>query len=151
MNFYSDNIIKNIIDQEPLENIIEALETFKLQCKYVLTKYTANTIHYQYVDYILEDPRTIIVFHCLDATMFDIYNCPSILVYRRVRFGDELRYYVLLTCTKRSFRGQGYCSRLLDGFKEEVKREESKKTSHTITTKKIVLNAIEDAVLFYES
>ena len=55
-------------------------------------------------------------------------------------------YYILFTCTKRSFRGQGYASRLLDELKQRIKEE----NNNTVVPVKIILSSIEDAVTFYE-
>jgi len=145
MNFYSDKIINNIIDNYPIDEIIEEIETFKLQIKYILTKYSIRTIHHNYTKWILTDPKVITAFYCLD-TEFCIYNCPSALVYRKIKINDdEIRYYILFTCTKRSFRGQGYASKLLDNLQERIKEENRDKTI------KLILSSVEDAVLFYEN
>ena len=144
MNFYSDKIINDIIDNQPLESIIDQIDTFKLQCKYVLTKYSIHTIYHKYTDWLLNDPNVVIAFYCLDQT-FCIYNCPSILVYRKVSYKDEIRYYILFTCTKRSFRGQEYATKLLDEFQKKIKCD----NSHTKPVK-IILSSVEDAVVFYE-
>jgi GNAT superfamily N-acetyltransferase len=141
MNFYSDQIINNIVDNHPIEKILDEIDTFKLQCKYVLTKYSAYTIYHKYIDWLLNDPKPIIAFYCLDQE-FDIYNCPSMLVYRKVSTLTENRYYILLTCTKRNFRGQGYATKLLDEFKKRI-------ACSQIPTK-IILSSVEDAVVFYE-
>jgi ribosomal protein S18 acetylase RimI-like enzyme len=80
-------------------------------------------------------------------SIFDIENCPSMLIYRRFRFENETRYYILFTCTKRAFRGQGYGSILLDNLQKRI-REENSATDHV---NKIILSSVENAVLFYEA
>jgi ribosomal protein S18 acetylase RimI-like enzyme len=142
MNFYSDELINKIIDKEELDKIIDEIDIFKLQCKYVLTKYSIHTIYHKYTDWVLNDSKAIIAFYCLDNE-FCIYNCPSMLVYRKVKYEDEIRYYVLLTCTKRSFRGQGYGTILLDEFQKRIRKETNKA--------KIILSSVEEAVIFYEN
>lgn len=146
MNFYSNEIENQIIDNEPIEDILESIDTFKLQCKYVIMKHSARVIHYKYTNWLLNDPNVVIVFYCLDNE-FCIYNCPSILIYRRVKYGDDIRYYVLFTCTVKKFRGQGYASKLLDELKIKIKNENAGKTDKV----KIVLSSLEEAVLFYEA
>lgn len=147
MNFYSDKITNDIIDNERLEDILESMETFELQCRYFLTKYSFRTIHHKYTDWILKDPNVIIAFYCMD-NIFDIENCPSMLVYRRYRTSEDIRYYILFTCTKRTFRGQGYGSILLDNLKKRIQEENCADSSRPI---KIILSSVEDAVLFYEA
>ena len=58
-----------------------------------------------------------------------------------------IQYYILLTCTKRIFRNQGYASKLLNGFIERIKQENQNNKNKLI---KIILSSIENAVLFYE-
>jgi len=142
MNFYSDQIINDIIDTEPLENIIDSIESFTAHYKYTIVKYSINNISHKYTTFLLKDSKTIIAFHCMDNE-FSIANCPSILIYRKYKKDDEIRYYILLACTKRNFRGQGYASRLIDGLVERVKSENDKPV-------KIILSSLENAVLFYE-
>jgi ribosomal protein S18 acetylase RimI-like enzyme len=77
-------------------------------------------------------------------------NCPTILIYRKHRVGDEIIYYVLFTCTKRSFRGQGYGSKVLDGLVERAKEENKSLENESKRKVKIVLSSLETAVLFYE-
>ena len=161
MNFYSDQIVNSIIDQEPLEEIVDKIDVFWLQTKYIMTRYSMNSIYHRYVDGILEDPKIVVVYHCLDQNNFDVYNCPSVLVYRKVR--DSRRaagaseasvrsrrdvgfiYYILFTCTKKAFRGQGYGSRLLDGLQDRIRKENMNNIPQ-----KIVCSSVEDAVTFYE-
>ena len=111
-------------------------------------------IYYKYTDYILNDPRCIIAFYCIDQE-FCIYNCPSILVYRKQRYdnvtsGLEIRYYVLFTCTSYKFRGQGYGSKLLDEFQKRIREECAADIENHIDVK-IILSSIEESVLFYEA
>jgi len=146
MNFYSDKIINNIVDTEPLETIADSVDTFKLQCRYFLTKYSHRTINHGYTNWILNDPNIVVAFYCMD-TEFDIANCPSMLVYRKVIIDNEVRYYVLFTCTKRKFRGQGYGSILLDNLQTRIREDHRDKSR----TAKIILSSVEDAVLFYEA
>ena len=146
MNFYSDKIINNIIDNEPIENIITSIDYFTAQYNYLLIKYSLHTIHYKYTDVVLNDPNNIIAFYCIDNE-FLITNCPSILVYCKCKYENEIQYYILLTCTKRIFRNQGYASKLLNGFIERIKQENQNNKNKLI---KIILSSIEIAVLFYE-
>lgn len=147
MNFYSDKIINDITDNSPLEEVIDSIDTFKLQCKYFLTKYSFYNIYHKYTSWILNDPNVIIAFYCMDNE-FNIENCPSMLVYRKIFYKEknEYCYYILFTCTKRSFRGQGYGTILLDNLQERIKEDNTQNR-----TCKIILSSIEEAVLFYEA
>ena len=68
------------------------------------------------------------------------------LVYRKCKFKNEIRYYVLIACTQRKFRNQGYASKLLDGVVERVKNEIS-----DADNVKIILSSVEESVVFYEN
>jgi ribosomal protein S18 acetylase RimI-like enzyme len=145
MNFYSDDIIKGIIDNEPLENIIDSIDYFKAHCDYLVIKYSLHTIGQKYTLNILNETDNNVVFYCLDKE-FAMDNCPSIMIYRKMKVNNEIHYYILFTCTKRTFRGQGYASKLLDGFIDRVKSENANKGKIV----KILLSSLESAVLFYE-
>ncbi len=145
MNFYSDDIINGIIDNEPIENIIDAIDCYKAHCDYIVVKYSMHTIAQKYTLNILNETDNNVVYHCLD-TEFAMDNCPSIMIYRKMKVNYEIHYYILFTCTKRQFRGQGYASKLLDGFIDRVKNENANKR----TSVKILLSSLESAVLFYE-
>jgi GNAT superfamily N-acetyltransferase len=157
MNFYSDIIINDIIDNHPLENIIESIETFGEECFNIIAKYSHHNIHHKYIFNVLGNTKNIIAFHCIDNdnNEFSLKNCPSMLVYRKCNHKDaahtenlEIRYYILIACTKRKFRNQGYASKLLDGFIERIKKENKDNPTCRI---KIILSSVEESVLFYEA
>ena len=149
MNFYSDKIINDIIDNKPIENIIDIIETFIDTSYNKITKYSLDSISYKYIYTILTNKKNIIAFYCMDNE-FAIDNCPSIAIYSKCKssYTHEIRYYILALCTKRKFRGQGYASKLLDNFINKIKDENKNNNEHTI---KIILSSLEESVLFYES
>lgn len=145
MNFYSDDIINDIIDHSSLENMMEELDVFKKKLRSLLHNFSGSDIHYKYIDSLLANERNKIVFYCIDFE-FTIDNCPVMMVYRKKKINEkEIRYYILMLCTKQKYRNQGYASKLLDGFIEIIRNENPN------IQKKIILSSIESAVLFYES
>jgi ribosomal protein S18 acetylase RimI-like enzyme len=148
MNFYSDEIIRDIVDNAPLETMIDQLRSFVAQYEYLVVKYSYGIILDKYLTNLLNDSQKIVVaFHCLD-NVFDISNCPSLLIYRKCRISDETyHYYVLLTCTKRQFRGNGYATALLNGLVARIRKDMGTNSGPA----KILLSSVEDAVLFYEA
>jgi ribosomal protein S18 acetylase RimI-like enzyme len=147
MNFYSDEIIRDIVDNAPLETMIDQLRAFVAQYEYLVVKYSYGIILDRYLTNLLNDSQKIVVaFHCLD-NVFDISNCPSLLIYRKCRISDENHYYVLLTCTKRQFRGNGYATSLLNGLVARIRKDMGTDS----VPAKILLSSVEDAVLFYEA
>ena len=162
MNFYSDIIINDIIDNHPLETVLDSIETFGEECFNTIAKYSHHNIHHKYIFNVLGNTKNIIAFHCIDNdnNAFSLKNCPSMLVYRKCNHKDtptdklEIRYYILIACTKRQFRNQGYASKLLDGFIERIKKEnETNDHGHhdPNCTIKIILSSVEESVLFYEA
>jgi ribosomal protein S18 acetylase RimI-like enzyme len=147
MNFYSDEIIRDIVDNAPLETMIDQLRAFVAQYEYLVVKYSYGIILDRYLTNLLNDSQKIVVaFHCLD-NVFDISNCPSLLIYRKCRISGETHYYVLLTCTKRQFRGNGYATSLLNGLVARIRKDMGTDSGPA----KILLSSVEDAVLFYEA
>ena len=49
MNFYSDKIINDIIDNKPIDNIIDIIETFIETSYSKITKYSLDSISYKYI------------------------------------------------------------------------------------------------------
>lgn len=144
MNFYSDIIMNDIMYNYPLEKVIDSIEQFGEECFNAIAKYSYNSIHSKYIYNVLGNTKNVVAFHCID-TEFNLNNCPSMLVYRKCRYENEIRYYILIACTKRKFRNQGYASKLLDGLVERIKKENAENTI------KIILSSVEESVIFYES
>ena len=150
MNFYSDEIINNILDYSPIETMLEELDTFKKNVHFQLHRFSGNDIHHKYIDALLGNEKNKIVFYCMDFE-FSIYNCPVMMIYRRFISRDNpdvITYYILMLCTKPSFRNKGYASKLLDGFIEKIRGFMDSNDNKQV---KIVLSSVENAVLFYES
>jgi len=153
MNFYSDVILNDIIDNQPLETVLDSIQNFGEKCFNTIAKYSHHNIHHKYIFNVLGNTKNIIAFHCIDNE-FSLENCPSMLVYRKYKIKCnhtdklEIRYYVLIACTKRKFRNQGYASKLLDGFIKRIKKENENIPECTL---KIILSSVEESVLFYES
>jgi ribosomal protein S18 acetylase RimI-like enzyme len=149
MNFYSDKIINNIIDNSPTEDILDLIEKFVEKSFLTIARYSIHDIQYKYIFNILKDKQNIIAFYCIDNE-FNMENSPSILVYNKSKnlYKSEIIYYILLICTKRKFRNQGYASKLLDDFIERIKKENRNKLNFNI---KVILSSVEESVTFYES
>lgn len=147
MNFYSQDIINDIVDHSDLDCIIDKIDEFKAIRNYLFLQYTGMSVNPIYTDFMLANPKNEYVFHCL-ANTFDIHNCPTIMAYRRMSTETEIVYYMLLICTKRRFKGMGYGSNLITGFIEKVKKDTV--LSRQAKQVKIVLSSVEQAVTFYE-
>lgn len=145
MNFYSDEIINNIIDNTELENIVDEIESFHKNVRYLLHRYSGNDIYSNYIDSLLTDERNKVVFYCIDF-QFSIYNSPVIMIYRKhisVNNPNDITYYILMICTKHNFRNNGYASKLLDEFQKKIKTKDK--------NVRIILSSVENAVIFYEN
>jgi GNAT superfamily N-acetyltransferase len=142
MNFYSEDIISNLDSPEKEQE-------FRDNSEKIIQRYLQRDIRSEYISNLFTDPKNKWVFYCMDFE-YSIDNCPSVLVYHKYidKKQNELKYYILLICTKHQFKKQGYASKLLDGFLERVKQEN---THSEFSHIKIILSSIEESVLFYES
>lgn len=145
MNFYSDVITNDIIDNKPLEEVAECIEQFIEKSFNLVARYSLNHVQPYYIFNVMRNSKNVIAYYCLD-TEFSIDNCPCILVYSKCNYADEIRYYILIICTKLKFRSQGYASKLLDGLVERIKKE----NKHKLPVK-IILSSVEESVIFYEN
>jgi predicted GNAT family N-acyltransferase len=57
-----------------------------------------------------------------------------------------IMYYIMVISTDKEFRGQGYATKLLNGFVEKVK-EETKTSPKKV---KIVLSSLDEVVSYYQ-
>jgi len=149
MIFYSDEIINKMIDTSDVNTLLEEIEQFMHNVRYVITKYSIHTISHYYSNAALSNSDNVIAFYCFDDE-FSLTNCPSIMIYHKYydKINNEIIYYVLFTCTKKGFRNMGYASKLFDGLKERIVKEKTKRPD---LRAKMVLSSVEDAVLFYEN
>ena len=148
MNFYSDDIINNIIDNEPIEQIADRIDRFYYSAESVMYNYSFRTISMQYTGRLLRHNKTKIAFYCMD-TEFNFANCPSCLIYYKHfdKSTNEVAYYILMICTMPRFKKFGYASMLLNGFIERVKTENAKYSERKI---KIIVSSLDSAVTYYE-
>lgn len=148
MNFYSDDIINDIIDNEPLDSIADKIDKLYDNTERIMFYYSYRTISMMYTGRLLRHKQTRFAFYCID-TEFNIANCPSCLIYCKQfdKTKNEVAYYILMICTRPIFKKLGYASMLLNGFIERVKIENKKYPDRTI---KIVVSSLDTAVTYYE-
>jgi len=149
MNYYSDDIINNIIDNSPIENIVDEIEEFEYDAKMLFFYFSFYSISLDYIDNLLNDRKNKIAFCCIDNSTFNLRNCPSAMVYRKYKSNTkkEIIYYILMICTKQSFKKLGYASSLLDGFINRIKIETQNETDYKV---KIVVSSLESAISYYK-
>jgi hypothetical protein len=149
MNYYSEDIINDIIDKSDVENILEKIDEFKEDAKYMFYYFSFYQISFDYIDHLLKDEKNKYAFRCIDNSEFNLRNCPSSMIYRRSvnNKKKEINYYVLMICTKQKFKKLGYASALLDDFIKRVKDETQKNTDYKI---KIVVSSLDNVVSYYE-
>lgn len=150
MNYYSDDIINNIIDNSKVEEIIENIEEFKDDAHMLFYYFSFYEISFDYIDALLKDEKNKLAFRCIDNSEFNIRNCPSAMIYRKYNNNakKEVIYYILMICTKQRFKKLGYASALLDDFIKRVKKE----TEHISSDYKvkIALSSLDNVVSYYE-
>lgn len=145
MNFYSDNVLNQLVSKCPLENIDDAISQFEIDVKLLFAYLAKNTINLYYIKNILNDKTNKIVFRCMDTT-FSITSCPSAMIYRRNQTPTSIDYYMLLICTKQKYKNMGYATLLLHDFIEHIRK--THKNTHKEV--KIILSSLEAAVTYYE-
>lgn len=147
MNYYSDEIMNDIIDSSDIIELAENIHKFRDEVHMLFIYFAFPKINVDYINTILDDEKNQIVFRCIDNSHFDIRNCPSAMVYRKkidIK-KKECIYYILMICTKSNFKRFGYASSLLDDFIKKIQM--NKKEGFTT---KIILNSLENAVSYYE-
>jgi hypothetical protein len=74
--------MNDIMDNYPLENVIDSIEQFGEECFNAIAKYSYNSIHSKYIYNVLGNTKNVVAFHCIDNE-FNLNNCPSMVVYRK--------------------------------------------------------------------
>ena len=146
MNFYSEDIIGDIMKTKPVKKVGQKIGDFYETVFTITSKFSDKIVSCSYILSLLTNRKNSVAFRCIDTT-FNIHNCPSILIYNK--FYDVAKnehiYSILMICTKRSFKNMGYASKLLDDFIDHIRNNRTDDSSC-----KIVLSSIESAVTFYE-
>jgi ribosomal protein S18 acetylase RimI-like enzyme len=147
MIFYSDIIINNIIDNGELDTIAEEVDQFKKDIEMIFTYFTYPIISLDYIQNLLKFESNKIAFYCLEDK-FVIRSCLSCMIYSKQnkKNSDTILYYIMVISTDKDFRGQGYATKLLNGFVERVK-EETKVSTKKV---KIVLSSVDEVVSYYQ-
>jgi predicted GNAT family N-acyltransferase len=147
MIFFSEDIKNKIVDTTPLDEIMDRLEEFKNDVQMIFTYFNYGSIGIDYIENLLKYESNKMAFYCTEDT-FVIRSCPSCMIYSRQnkKNSDTIMYYIMVISTDKEFRGQGYATKLLNGFVEKVK-EETKTSPKKV---KIVLSSIDEVVSYYQ-
>ena len=147
MIFYSDNIINNIIDNGELDTIADDVDQFKKDTEMIFTYFAYPIISLDYIQNLLKFESNKTAFYCMEDK-FVIRSCPSCMIYSKQNKenSNTILYYIMVISTDKEFRGQGYATKLLNGFVERVK-EETKMSTKKV---KIVLSSVDEVVSYYQ-
>ena len=147
MIFFSDDIQNKIVDTAPLDEIMDKLEDFKNDNQMIFTYFNYGSIGIDYIENLLKYESNKAVFYCTEDT-FVIRSCPSCMIYSKQnkKNSDTIMYYIMVISTDKEFRGQGYATKLLNGFVEKVK-DETKSSPKKV---KIVLSSLDEVVSYYQ-
>ena len=147
MIFFSEDIKNKIVDTTPLDEIMDRLEEFKNDVQMIFTYFNYGSIGIDYIENLLKYESNKMAFYCTDDT-FVIRSCPSCMIYSKQnkKNSDTIMYYIMVISTDKDFRGQGYATKLLNGFVEKVKEE----TNLSPKKVKIVLSSIDEVVSYYQ-
>jgi ribosomal protein S18 acetylase RimI-like enzyme len=146
MIFYSDQITSDIIDNNDLDVIADKVDGFKDDINMLFTYFTYSVIGLDYTQNLLKYNSNRVAFYCMDD-VFDIRNCPSAMIYSKQTGGEEIIYYIMIICTQRRFKNQGYATALLNGFMEKIRQD----TADSDKPVKIVLSALDNVVSYYQN
>ena len=147
MIFFSEDIKNKIVDITPLDEIMDKLEELKNDVQMIFTYFNYGSIGIDYIENLLKYESNKTAFYCTEEN-FVIRSCPSCMIYSRQnkKNSDTIMYYIMVISTDKEFRGQGYATKLLNGFVEKVK-EETKTSPKKV---KIVLSSIDEVVSYYQ-
>ena len=147
MIFFSEDIKNKIVDITPLDEIMDKLEELKNDVQMIFTYFNYGSIGIDYIENLLKYESNKTAFYCTEDN-FVIRSCPSCMIYSRQnkKNSDTIMYYIMVISTDKEFRGQGYATKLLNGFVEKVK-EETKTSPKKV---KIVLSSIDEVVSYYQ-
>jgi ribosomal protein S18 acetylase RimI-like enzyme len=147
MIFFSDDIKNKIIDDTPIEEILDKLEQFKEDQDMIFTYFNYGTIAIDYIQNLLKYESNKRAFYCLEDN-FVIRKCPSCMIYSKQnkKNSDTIIYYIMVISTQQEFRNKGYGTALLNGFIERIKLE----TQHSPKKVKIVLSSLDEVVSYYQ-
>ena len=147
MIFFSEDIKNKIVDTTPVDKIMDKLEEFKNDNEMIFTYFNYGAIGIDYIENLSKYESNKIAFYCTEDT-FVIRSCPSCMIYSKQnkKNSDTIMYYIMVICTDKEFRGQGYATALLNGFVEKVK-DETKTSPKKV---KIVLSSLDEVVSYYQ-
>ena len=147
MIFYSDDIKNKIVDESQVDEIIERLEQFKEDVEMIFTYFNYGSIAIDYIQNLLKYESNKSAFYCTEDN-FVVRSCPSCMIYSKQnkKNSNTIMYYIMVITTDKEFRGQGYATKLLNGFVEKVKEE----TRNSNKKVKIVLSSLDEVVSYYQ-
>jgi hypothetical protein len=142
MIFFGKDIVNNLVDTTPIENLADEIDNYEKDVEMIFTYFAFGSISIDYIQSLLQYKSNQVAFYCMDQE-FNIRNCPSCMIYSRCFDNNVITYYIMIICTQRRFKNMGYATMLLDGFVQRV-REETKMST------KIVLSSLDNVVSYYQ-
>jgi hypothetical protein len=82
MIFFSEDIKNNIVDNTPLDEIMDRLEEFKNDNQMIFTYFNYGSIGIDYIENLLKYESNKTAFYCTEDT-FVIRSCPSCMIYSK--------------------------------------------------------------------
>jgi hypothetical protein len=126
MIFFSDDIRNEIVDNSPLEEIMNKLEEFRNDNEMIFTYFNYGSIGIDYIENLLKYESNKVAYYCNDEK-FVIRSCPSCMIYSKQnqKNSDTIMYYIMVISTDR----------------------ETKNSSKKV---KIVLSSLDEVVSYYQ-
>jgi hypothetical protein len=144
MIFFGKDIVNNLVDTTPIEELAKKLEEYENDLEMIFTYFAYKSIDINYINSLLKYRVNQVAFYCMDNE-FDVRSCPSCMIYSK-QVSNVITYYIMIICTQRRFKKLGYATMLLDGFVKRV-QDETKDTNKKV---KIVLSSLDEVVSYYQ-
>jgi ribosomal protein S18 acetylase RimI-like enzyme len=142
---YQEDIITTIEELSPPDDLDENLRYYAKSVIRFYKKITKD-LNYVYIIGLLENEENKIVFYNLNTNpIFDFDGCASSIIYNIVTSNNRLTCYILVLNTTPKYRNNGYATKLLNEFADDIKKKYSE-----FTDIRFVLSATDESFTFYE-
>ena len=94
MIFFSENIKNKIVDETPVDEIMDKLDEFKNDVEMIFTYFNYGSIGIDYIQNLLNYESNRIAFYCSEDK-FVIRSCPSCMIYSKQNKKKQRHNYVL--------------------------------------------------------
>ena len=99
MIFFGKDIVNNLVDTTPIEELANKLEEYENDLEMIFTYFAYKSIDINYINNLLKYKSNQVAFYCMDNE-FDVRSCPSCMIYSK-QVSNVITYYIMIICTQR--------------------------------------------------